>query len=73
MLSSLARGLLGDNSDKNFVKIDPVWGFAEFPPYGDSKKHTLPILIDPEAPTINPEDVTDKANDNKKPNSSQLK
>lgn len=74
MLSSLARGFLGDSSDKNFVKIDPVWGFAEFPPPGDTKKHTLPIFIDPEAPTTTTaEDVYDKANDNKKPNSSHLK
>jgi hypothetical protein len=73
MLSSLARGFLGDSSDKNFVKIDPVWGFAEFPPPGDTKKHTLPIFIDPEAPTTTPEDVSDKVNDNKKPNSSHSK
>ena len=51
MLSSLTRGFLGDGSkDKGvgnsvIIKVDPVWGFAEFPPPGDVKKHSLPVFV----------------------------
>lgn len=73
MLSTLARGFLGDSSDKDFVKVDPVWGFAEFPPPGDTKKHTLPIFIDPEAPSNVSNEAIPEKNENKKATGIQLK
>lgn len=73
ILTSFARGFLKDESEKEFIKIDPVWGFAEFPPPGDAKKHTLPILIDPEEVSAASIAPVEKNADAKKDSSSQLK
>eukprot|EP01038_Epipyxis_sp_PR26KG_P010221 gene10221-13751_t len=51
MFSSLTRTFL-NQPDETIIKEDPVWGFSEFPQPGDTKKHLLPILIDPET-TVN--------------------
>ena len=45
--------------DNVIIKVDPVTGYAEFPTPGDSKKHLLPIFIDPEEDNITPEMVED--------------
>jgi hypothetical protein len=71
MLSSLARGFLGETSDKDIIKVDPIWGFAEFPAPGDTKKHTLPIFVDPE--DMPPKLIIPEKNEAKKSNSNQLR
>lgn len=50
MLSSLARAITSgsDGRDQIIVKVDPLTGLSEFPEPGDTRKHLLPILIDPE-------------------------
>lgn len=49
MFTSLARSLAPQEKNEMTIKIDSASGFAEFPGYGDSKKHLLPIFIDPES------------------------
>jgi hypothetical protein len=41
--TSFARGFLKDSDASVLIKVDPIWGFAEFPTPGDVKKHTLPV------------------------------
>ena len=35
-------------SDQVLIKVDPVWGYAEFPQPGEFRKNSIPIFIDPE-------------------------
>ena len=39
-------------TDNVIIKVDPTSGYSEFPQPGDSKKHTLTILVDPEEDNV---------------------
>lgn len=46
-------------TDNVIIKVDPTSGYSEFPQPGDSKKHTLTILVDPEEDNVALERVVD--------------
>jgi hypothetical protein len=60
-LWNLTRTLLGQEEQQNvIIRVDPAWGFSEFPAPGDTKKHLLPILIDPEDVAVVDDNAVEK-------------
>ena len=49
-----------DKNENVIIKVDPKSGLCEFPIPGDTKKHLLPILIDPEEDAVVPERITEE-------------
>eukprot|EP01031_Cornospumella_fuschlensis_P039465 gene39465-48045_t len=63
----------GDQSDAAVIKVDPQWGFAEFPAFGDSKKHILPHLVDPDEEAQEIKQQTEDEEEEEKLNDKRLK
>ena len=77
MLGIFSQAATNDQSVNTHAGVvnvaDSKWGFAEFPAPGDTKKHLLSELTDPELLEDNEKDAGDKADTKSTPQPIHLK